>query len=135
MVKKNKLTNKSKPLEWFEALLPLKRNANDPASLVTINEWTTYSNKKAMLANAGAAGGVYYDWKPFSPKEVQKFLALYIFQGLSPSPQMKMKFLPQHEDPINGSDMCFKVFGRNSDRRHKMFKAFFSCQDPLKAVP
>lgn len=134
-LKKNKLTNKSKPSEWFEALLPLKRNANDPASLVTINEWTTYSNKKAMLTNAGAAGGVYYDWKPFSPKEVQQFLALYIFQGLSPSPQMKMKFLPQHEDPINGSDMCFKVFGRNGDRRHKMFKAFFSCQDPLKAIP
>jgi len=74
MVKKNKLTNKSKPSEWFEALLPLKRNANDPASLVTINEWTTYSNKKAMLTNAGAAGGVYYDWKPFLQRKFSDFL-------------------------------------------------------------
>jgi hypothetical protein len=112
-------------------LLPLKRYAGYPVSLVTINEWTTYANKKAMLANAGVAGGVYKD----SPKEVQQYLALYIFQGLSPSPQIKMKFVPQKEDPINGSDICYKIFGRNGDRWHKMFKAFFSCQDPLKAVP
>jgi hypothetical protein len=112
-------------------LLPLKQNTGDPVSLVTINEWTTYANKKAMLANAGVAGGVYKD----SPKEVQQYLALYIFQGLSPSPQIKMKFVPQKEDPINGSDICYKIFGRNGDRRHKMFKAFFFCQDPLKAVP
>jgi hypothetical protein len=48
---------------------------------------------------------------------------------------MKMKFLPQHEDLINGSDVCFKDFGRNGDRRHKRVKASFSCQDPLKAIP
>jgi hypothetical protein len=130
-LKKHKLTNASKPSSWFEALLPLKRNTGDPVTLVTINEWTTYANKKAMLANAGVAGGVYKD----SPKEVQQYLALYIFQGLSPSPQIKMKFVPQKEDPINGSDICYKIFGRNGDRWHKMFKAFFSCQDPLKAVP
>jgi hypothetical protein len=47
----------------------------------------------------------------------------------------KMKFVPQHEDPIYGSDFCFKIFGRNGNRWHKMFKVFFSCQNPLKAVP
>jgi hypothetical protein len=46
-----------------------------------------------------------------------------------------MKFVPQHEDPIYGSDICFKIFGRNGNRRHKMFKVFFACQNPLKAVP
>jgi hypothetical protein len=112
-------------------LLPLKRYAGYPVSLVTINEWTTYANKKAMLANAGVAGGVYKVWKPFPPKEVQQYLVLYIFQGLSPSPQKKMKFVPQKKDPTNGSDICFKIFGRNGDRWHKMFKAFFSCQDPF----
>jgi hypothetical protein len=31
------LTNANKPSSWFDALLTLKRNAIDPASLVTIN--------------------------------------------------------------------------------------------------
>jgi hypothetical protein len=35
-----------------------------------------HANKKAMLANAGAAGGINKDWKPFSLREVQQFLAL-----------------------------------------------------------
>ena len=132
---KHKLTPSSLPSDWFEALLPLKRQPGDPASLVTIGDWTMLTNKKAMLANAGVPGGVYHDWKPFSPVEVRQFIALYILQGLSPSPQIKMKFQPHNEDPINGSNMCFKVFGRVGDRRHKMFKAFFTCQDPVKPIP
>jgi hypothetical protein len=68
-LKKNKLTEASKPSEWFEALIPLKQNHADPVSLVTINDWATYMNKKAMLAHASLPGGVYYDWKPFSPQE------------------------------------------------------------------
>jgi hypothetical protein len=35
-----------------------------------------HANKKAMLANAGAAGGINKDWKPFPLREVQQFLAL-----------------------------------------------------------
>jgi hypothetical protein len=73
------------------------------------------------------SGGVYYDWKPLSPVKVRQFIALFILQGLSPSLQMKIKFVPQHEDPINGSNICFKVF--------KMFDSFFACQYPLKPVP
>ena len=93
---KNTLMELSKPSEWFDALIPLKRKPGDPATLVTIGDWATLMNKKAMLGNAGAAGGVYHDWKLFSPMEVRQFIALYILQGLSPSPQMKMKFVPQH---------------------------------------
>ncbi len=88
-----------------------------------------------MLANAGVSSRVYPDWKPFSPIKVRKFIVLHILQGLSPSPQIKMKFVPQNEDPINGSNICLKVFGRNRDRRHKMYKSFFACQDPFNSVP
>ena len=91
--------------------------------------------KKALLANAGVSGGIYCNWKPFSPNEIRRFSALYIYKSLSPSSQVKMKFVPLHEDPINGSNIGFKVFGRNGDRRHKTLKAFFPCQDPLKATP
>jgi hypothetical protein len=129
---KHKLTPSSLPSDCFEALLPLKGQPGDPASLVTIGDWTTLTNKKAMLADADVPGGVYHDWKPFSPVEVRRFIALYMLQGLSPSPQIKMKFEPHNEDPINGSNMCFKVFGRVGDRRHRMFKAFLHVKILLK---
>ncbi len=77
-----------------------------------------------MLANAGVPGRVYYDWKPFSLVEVRQFIAFYILQGLSPSSQIKMKFVPQHEDPINGSNICFKVFGRKKTEGTKCFSPY-----------
>jgi hypothetical protein len=101
---------------------------------VTIDEWATCTNLKAILMNAGAT---FYQgsFKPFTPLEIRWFLALYILQGLSPSPQIKMKFLPQSVDRINGNDMCCHVFGPNAAKRHKEFKAFFTVQDPRKKVP
>jgi hypothetical protein len=63
-------------------------------------------------------------FKPFTVIEIRQFLALYILQGLSPSPQIKMKFKPQAADKINGNDMCSQVFGRDASCRHKMFQKF-----------
>ena len=40
-----------------------------------------------------------------------RHIALYLFQGLRPSPQVEMKFKPETEDPINGSKFIFKAFG------------------------
>jgi hypothetical protein len=60
---------------------------------------------------------------------------LYLLNGLSPSPQIKMKFKSQVEDPINGSDICHRIFGKNAEKRHKHFKASFSCQDPMLSTP
>ena len=111
----------------------LEKINENPNHIVLIADWTTFTNCKAWLANAGRL--IYQDFKEFSVKEVKQFLALYILQGLSPSLQMKMKFKPQHEDLVNGNDLCHKIFGRNGDRRHEMFKPFFSCQDPRKPEP
>jgi hypothetical protein len=87
-LKKHKLTKESKPSDWLEALLPLRKQPGDPIYLVTLNDWTTYTNKKALLPNAEVPGGIYCYLKPFSPDEIRQFLALYIYQGLSPSSQI-----------------------------------------------
>jgi Transposase IS4/SAP domain len=129
------LTEFSAPNKWFGALLPEKKKRTDPRSMVSIAEWTTYSNTKALLLNAGQPGYLYPDWKPFTVTEIKKFIGLYILQGLSPSPQVKMKFKPQSIDAINGSDLCSSVFGENAEKRHKQFKSFFAVQNPLLPVP
>ena len=33
---------------------------------------------------------------------------------------------------MNGNDLCHEVFGKNAEKRHKHFKAFFAVQDPRK---
>jgi hypothetical protein len=68
---------------------------------------------------------------PFSPQEIKGFLGFYVLHGLTPSPQVKMKFKSQLEDLVCGNDVCHSVFGKNAEKRHKHFKAIFSCQDPM----
>ena len=82
---------------------------------MSIDEWTTYINLRAVLMNAGST---FYSvgFTPFTPHEIRSFLALHILQGLSPSPQIKMKFVPQSVDKISGNDMCSRVFGRNASK-------------------
>ncbi len=132
---KKKITMESSSEDWVEALLQDKRKPTIPRHVVTMAEWTTYSNTKPMLSNAGQKGGICPEVTPFSPQEIKSFLGLYVLHGLTPSPQVKMKFKSQLEDPVCGSDVCHAVFGKNAEKRHKHFKAFFSCQDPMLPNP
>ena len=67
-----------------------------------------------MMLGAGVPGGMYPSWKPFSYDEIERFIGIYIMQGLNPSPQVEMKFKSQRADPIQGNDMCFHVFGSDA---------------------
>jgi hypothetical protein len=99
----------------MNVLLPLKKKTTDSQFVVSIDERTTYTNLRAVLMNAGStfySGG----FTPFTPHEINNFLALYILQGLSPSPQIKMKLVPQSVDKINSNDMYSRVFGRNASK-------------------
>ena len=78
-LREHNLDHTSMPHEWFEAFLPF--------SLIT--QWATFTNIKASFQNAGEEGGPYTgEYKPFSPREIQQHLAVYILQGLSPSPKL-----------------------------------------------
>ena len=70
----------------------------------------SWTNMKAMMLNGGL-GGTYNSFTPFSLRELMKHVALYLFHGLSPSPQVEMKFRSQGEDPVNGNDFIHFAFG------------------------
>ena len=114
------------PHQWFEAFLPF--------SLVA--QWATFTKIKATFQNAGEEGGPYVgEYKQFSPREIQQHLAVYILQGLSPSPQVHFKFKSQREDDVNGCDFIARSLGPGAERRHKMFRRFFAVQDERKRRP
>jgi hypothetical protein len=115
------LTEFSKPSDWFEVPLPLKKNKDGPRSMVLISDWTSYLNTHAILSNAGHKNHIYPDFTPFSPQEVKQFIGLYILQGLSPSPEVRQKFKPHHEDFVNGNDLCYQVFGKKGREATQAF--------------
>ena len=105
-IMEQKLTIKSSPIEFFESFLPVYEK-HIFYHKTTVGEWTTWTNTKALLENAGQEGFPYPDWKPFTVREIKQFLTLFILQGLLPSPRIEMKFSPQMEDPVNGNNLVF----------------------------
>ena len=79
--------------------------------------------------NAGQKDGVYPNFVKFTTEEIEKHIFLYVFQGLSPSPRVEMKFKSQERDCVNGNDFIARHFP-NGAQRHKQFKCFLSLQDP-----
>jgi len=125
----------SHPADWFDLFFPRRRTKNTNPKAVTMDEYTAWTNTKAMMMNAGVGGGKYARFVNFSKDEMMSHLSLYLLHGISPSPQIDMKFKPASEDPINGSDLCFSVFGKNGSMRHREFKSFFTSTDSIKPTP
>ena len=134
---KNELELDSPPVEWFEAFLPIRNQRHSTKSEFTLENVLSWTNTKARMNNAGL-GGKYDDYYDFQLEELMKHIGLYLFHGLSPSPQIEMKFYSSLVDPVNGSDFIHKAFGSQaakSIRRHKHFKCFFSSVDPTIPTP
>lgn len=135
--RKHGLSLESQPYDYFNAFLPFKksRQQRQVDGPFTIGDWTRFTNLKAELSNAGKGGTIYTDFVPFTVEEMMKHIGVYFLHGISPSPQVEMKMMPQCDDPFNGNDLVFNSLGRNAQRRHKHFKCFFALQDPRIAVP
>ena len=125
----------SHPADWFDIFFPKDRVKGTDPKQVTVDELTSWTNTKAMICNAGKRGGRYSRFVDFSKPELMQHLALYLLHGISPSPQIEMKFTDHNDDPVNGSTLCNRLFQRNGVTRHKEFKAFFGAVNPLIPTP
>ena len=72
-----------------------------------------------MMKNAGRRGGKYKGFKDFTKKEMMVHLGVYLLHGISPAPQIEMKFISSLDDPVNGSNICNEIFGRAGATRQK----------------
>jgi hypothetical protein len=98
-LKDNQLNARSTPAKFMEAFLPVS-DALYSNTKCSIKQWCRYTNLKQMLSFAGEKSYPYPDFKPFSVGELKHHLALYVVNGLCPSPQAEMKFKPQSIDPL-----------------------------------
>ena len=58
----------SHPAEWFNIFFPKSRTENAHTKAVTIEEFQSWTNTKAMMANAGRRGGKYKGFEYFTNK-------------------------------------------------------------------
>jgi hypothetical protein len=99
-----------------------------------MEECARVTNMRAQRAFVGEA--TYRDQFTdlFTVKEIRQFLGLYVLNGLSPSPSLEKKF--ERNDMANFNPFVnANVGGANPQKRLKIFKAYFGCQDPDKEVP
>ena len=136
-ISQNRLNEESHPADWVRAFLPNSKEKGSPANTFCTDKWSSYLNTRAWqdLAGIKERGGSYDTFVPFTPDEVEKHIALYIVQGLIPSPTLSRKLSRQGEEPIQGNDLIASALGKGAGKRHQQFRKWFAIQDPLKVVP
>ena len=77
------LDETSSPDNCYPAFLPNEKKWNEPLSFCT-NDWNTWTNIKANLANAGQKNKLYPTFVPFNWREIENHISLYMLQGISP---------------------------------------------------
>ena len=100
-VEKYHLDEFSSPVDWFQAFIP-KSPKKVESNRLCIQKWCQLTNMKAELDFAGNKefGGFLYKFVPFTLREIEQYLAMYMIQGLNPSPQLKLKSKSQSVELI-----------------------------------
>ena len=96
----------SHPADWYNFLMPSSKRHQDNNGVTSISDFNSFTKKKAYMYNAGSVGTQYPYFKEFSVDEIMQHIGVYIINGLSPSPQVEMKFDFQKKNRMNGSDFC-----------------------------
>ena len=113
----NGLDENSTPQEWFKAFLPIydgrTYNPTHSKTRYWTHRWANYTNLKAVLS-VPVSQVVSICPSHCSVTKKWSNLLLYILQGLNPSPCVDMKFSSQNEDPIQGNNLCYHMFGSNA---------------------
>ena len=133
---KHRLDENSHPADWLRSLVPDVPPKGNQQSF-SKKQLCQFTNMKAELDCAGNNNqdGLGYKFVNFTPSEIEQHLALYIIQGLNPSPQLAMKAKPNSMEPLQGNDLISSKLGSNFERRHRQFRRYFACQHPYKPVP
>ena len=137
-IKDSNLTIHSHPVDWVSAFFPVyekpARSKSETPYHLSSKHLCRWSNEKAQLLEMGTKG-YYQDFVPFSTEEWEKYLYLFFFNGLNPSPQVEMKLKTEQQDPVNSNAFLRRELGPNALRRFKEWKACFAAQDPKIPIP
>ena len=146
-IKKHNLDEHSHPMDWFVSLMPLTQKDNkesigdidvtgDGRTKFAMSNWSKYTSVKAAMADAGEPGHIFAGkYKPLTTDDIRRQVGVYILDGVAPTPQLKDKMKSQSRARTHGNDFVAKHVGPNSELKHKIFRHFFGCQNPMTIPP
>ena len=132
-VHKNGINVDSHPAEWVNMFFPWKSDHRNEG-VFDVSSIATHTNMRINCCLGGKLGGGKKCGE-FSVDEIMSFFGLYMLNGLNPSPQVHLKFKKQKEDEVQGSDLCYAVFGNQAEARHVQFKSYLTLVDPRTPIP
>ena len=108
----------------------------DGKTKFAISNWTSYTNQKASMANAGEGGHIFAGkCLPFKNEDITQMVGVYILDGLAPSHQIIQKMQPQSKERTHGNDFIASCIFLGYEQKYRAFRHFFGTQDPLMAPP
>ena len=82
---KNGLNEKSRPVDFLKNFLLTKKIILSGKRKGILEKWTTCTNFRVVLANAGQLGSMHPNFTSFVAEEMQKHFGLHMFQVEIPS--------------------------------------------------
>ena len=77
-----------------------------------MSNWTSYTNMKASIANAGEGGHIFVgQYKPFKNNDLAQIVGVYIMDVLAPSHQLIYNMQPQSKQQTHGNNFISKCIG------------------------
>ena len=128
-MKDSRLDKNSHPVDCVDAFFPSYDKARGSKSKtpykLSSDKLCKWSNEKAMLLQMGTQT-MYPHFTPFTTEEFEKYLYLFFWNGLAPSPQILVKLESEEKNPIHSSHFLRRELGPNASRRLKEWKCCFS---------
>ena len=78
-----------------------------------------------MLMQMGTQS-MYPNFTSFTTEEFEKYLYLFFWNGLAPSPQISMKLESEDQNPIHSSHFLRRELGPDTNRRLREWKCCFA---------
>ena len=105
----------------------------DGRTKLAMSNWTTYTNTKATIVNAGENGHIFAGrYVLLTSVEIWQMIGVYsIIHGVAHLPQLKLKMIPQTLNQTHDNDFIVEHVGKNVEMKQKISLHFFGCQHPL----
>ena len=134
-------------MAWFNALLPQTPKDNNEKlkdidvkgygkTKFAMSNWTSYTNMKASIANAGEEGHIFAGkYKTFKNNDLAQIIGVYILDGLATSYRLIQKMQSKSKQRNHGNDFIANCISPGYEAKYQHFRHFFAVQDPMMMPP
>eukprot|EP00957_Ditylum_brightwellii_P103697 7900173-Ditylum_brightwellii.AAC.1 len=102
----------------------------DKRTKFCVSNWTSYTNRKARMANTGDAGQIFArHYKDLTTEDITTIFGAFTLDGINPSPQIQHKMNSQMVDKVQGNDFIASNITSNAELKYTWKKVCLLAED------